>query len=63
MANHRLDASPDTVHWGFFDAALKPLLTVDSGDSVTISTVSGLPAQLPKSGSFTVPLARRNVAF
>ena len=41
MANHRLEAGADTVHWGYFDAALKPLLTVDSGDTVTISTVSG----------------------
>ena len=24
---HRLDAGADTVHWGYFDAALKPLLT------------------------------------
>ena len=57
MANHRLEAGADTVHWGYFDAALKPLITVESGDTVTISTVSGLPAQLPKSGSFTVPPA------
>jgi acetamidase/formamidase len=48
MATHRLDASPDTVHWGYFDAALKSRITVDSGDSVTISTVSGNAAQLPK---------------
>jgi acetamidase/formamidase len=48
MATHRLDASPDTVHWGFFDASLKPLITIDSGDSVTISTVSGSTAQMPK---------------
>ena len=41
MATHRLDASPDTVHWGYFDAKLKPLVTIDSGDTVTISTVSG----------------------
>ena len=47
MANHRLDAAPDTVHWGFFDAALKPLLTVESGDTVTISTVSGMASQMP----------------
>ena len=47
MANHRLDAAPETVHWGFFDAALKPLLTVDSGDAVTISTVSDMPSQMP----------------
>ena len=51
MANHRLEAGADTVHWGYFDAALKPLITVDTGDTVTISTVSGLPAQLPKPGS------------
>jgi len=23
MAVHRLDASPETVHWGFYDAALR----------------------------------------
>ena len=51
MAVHRLDASPETVHWGFYDAALKPLITVDSGDSVTFSTVSGHPWQVPKPGS------------
>ena len=56
MASHRLDASPDTVHWGYFDGTLKPLLTVDSGDTVTFSTVSGLPWQLPKPGSgLTLP--------
>ncbi|WP_230534049.1 acetamidase/formamidase family protein [Microvirga roseola] len=48
MADHRIDASPDTVHWGYFDAALAPLLTVDSGDTVTISTVSGGPEVMPK---------------
>ena len=47
MANHRLDAAPETVHWGFFDAALKPLLTIDSGDTITISTVSGMASQMP----------------
>jgi acetamidase/formamidase len=51
MANYRLDAAPSTVHWGYFDARLKPLLTIESGDSVTISTVSGTPAQIPGPGS------------
>jgi len=43
MANtsHRLDASPETVHWGYFDAKLAAVLRLDSGDTVTISTVSG----------------------
>lgn len=58
MAHHRLDAGPDTAHWGFFDSALKPLITVEPGDTVTITTVSGSPAQLPKPGSgFAVPEA------
>ena len=48
MAQHRIDASPETVHWGYFDAGLTPLLTVDSGDTVTISTVSGGPEVMPK---------------
>jgi len=38
---HRLDAGAETVHWGYFDARLPPVLTVESGDAVTISTVSG----------------------
>jgi acetamidase/formamidase len=40
---HLLKASPQTVHWGHFSAALKPVLTIDSGDTVTIETVTGLP--------------------
>ena len=43
----RIDAGPDTVHWGFFDAKLLPILTIDSGDRVTISSVSGTPELLP----------------
>ena len=38
---HRLHAGAETVHWGYFDAKLPPLLTVESGDTVIISTVSG----------------------
>ena len=56
MASHRLESSPETVHWGFFDAKLPPQLTIDSGDTVTITTVSGTLGHLPKPGSgLTVP--------
>jgi acetamidase/formamidase len=41
MATHRLDPSPATVHWGYLDAKLPPRLTVESGDTVTVDTVSG----------------------
>lgn len=43
----RVEAGPDTVHWGYFDANLKPVLTIASGDCVTMSSVSGTPQQLP----------------
>ena len=47
MSPPRLDAAPETVHWGFFEAGLKPLLTIDSGARVTLSTVSGGAEQMP----------------
>jgi len=48
MAHLRVDASPETVHWGFFDAALPPIGEIDSGETVTISTVSGTPDVMPR---------------
>lgn len=39
--NHSIGPTPNTVHWGFFDAAIPPVLTIDSGDTITIDTVSG----------------------
>lgn len=41
MTDHVLKPSPRTVHWGHFDASLAPVLTVRSGDRVTIESVSG----------------------
>jgi acetamidase/formamidase len=43
---HRLSSTPETVHWGYFDAALAPVLTIRSGDEVVIETVNGAPAEL-----------------
>jgi acetamidase/formamidase len=44
---HELACSPETVHWGYFDAKLKPQLEVQSGDAVTIHCVSGAAEILP----------------
>ena len=44
---HRLDPSLENVHWGFFDAKLPPRLTVESGDTVVVDTVSGWPEVAP----------------
>jgi acetamidase/formamidase len=47
---HELKASPATVHRGFFDASLKPVLTIDSGDIVRLETASGNPRWFEKLG-------------
>jgi acetamidase/formamidase len=52
--HHHLKSSPETVHWGWFDAALPHVLTIASGDRVTIDSLSGGPANLPGDG-FEVP--------
>ena len=52
----RIEAGPTTVHWGFFDGTLSPILTIASGDRVTISSVSGGPELMPPS-PFKVPPA------
>ncbi len=55
MTHHQLDAGLDTCHWGFFDATLKPVLTIASGDSVTIRTVTGGAETQPKSSFHILP--------
>jgi len=47
MTYHHLSSSPETCHWGFFDATLKPVLSIESGDEVTVDTISGGPEVLP----------------
>ena len=39
--HHVIDSSPSTIHWGVFDPTLKPVKTVQSGDTVTFNCVSG----------------------
>ncbi len=51
MATHRIDAGPQTVRWGTFDAACPPVITVASGDTVVLECVSGSPDTLPPPGS------------
>ena len=55
MTHHHLHSSPNTCHWGFFEARLKPVLTIASGDEVTIDTVSGGPDVVPDRNRFHVP--------
>ena len=55
MAHHRLAPSPETTRWGTFSADYPPVLTVESGDTVTLECVSGGPDMLPPASlGFTV---------
>ena len=47
MGHHYLAAGPDTVRWGYWDATLRPVLRVSSGDTVSVETLSGEPEDMP----------------
>jgi acetamidase/formamidase len=47
MVVHELPATPDTVHWGYFDCSLDPALTVRSGDLVRIETLTHQAGDAP----------------
>lgn len=39
-SDHYLPATSETVHWGYFSKTIKPQLEIDSGDIVTIETLT-----------------------
>jgi len=51
-ADHALLATPTTVAWGYYSGTSKPVLTVHSGDTVTMQTLStcGSPERLIERG-------------
>ena len=50
-ADHLLKITPETVAWGYYWAAAKPVLTINSGDTVTVECVSvGNPSILEAAG-------------
>ncbi|HUA20276.1 MAG TPA: acetamidase/formamidase family protein [Bryobacteraceae bacterium] len=62
-ANYTLKVTPQTIAWGYYWADAKPVLTVHSGDTVEIQTVSGNPERLEKAGAPAneIPEALRTV--
>lgn len=45
---HKLDALPENIHWGFHDASLTPVLRIASGDSVKLTSWAAAdPEDLP----------------
>ena len=53
--------TPATVHWGYFDAALAPVLEIDPGDVVVVNSVSGGGEYSPNDPQFTVRPALRAI--
>jgi acetamidase/formamidase len=51
MALHHVQATPETIRWGTFDATYPPVLTVNSGDSVVLECVSGGKEAVPPADS------------
>jgi acetamidase/formamidase len=45
---HHLKVSRETVHWGYLDATLKPVLKIDDGDTVVIDCITGSADWSPK---------------
>lgn len=45
---HILRATPQTVHWGYFDASLAPALTVKSGDIVQAEAITHHAGDAPE---------------
>lgn len=42
-----IPASPETIHWGFFDPTMKPVASIRPGERVTMLSISGGPDDLP----------------
>jgi acetamidase/formamidase len=51
-AQHVVHVTPSTVQWGYFAADAKPVLTVKSGEIVTMDTICGIP-ELEQLGAAT----------
>src|SRR2546425_11108948 len=48
---HRLEATPQTVAYGYYDAAAKPVLRIASGDIIDVDTLlTNTPPRLESAG-------------
>jgi acetamidase/formamidase len=67
MTHHHLAASADACHWGYFEAARVPRISIASGDTITIDTLTGPPEMVPPAPFHTPPelfdVHRKNERF
>lgn len=64
-ADYQLKVSPETVAWGYYWAGARPVLTINSGDTVEVQTVASLgpgesaPAEMPEVGHLLSQLQKK----
>jgi len=56
---HKLEASTQTVHTGFFDSTIPPVLTIESGDTVMMNSMMLMDGQLRCGMTLEELLAKR----
>jgi acetamidase/formamidase len=54
MPHHDVFPTSDTVHWGSLNAAIRPVIEIAPGDTVTIHSVSGSPGEASNHPAHTV---------
>jgi acetamidase/formamidase len=59
--HHTVACRPEHCHWGFFDAGLRPVATLASGDTVTVDCVSGGADILPADPAFEILAEHRAI--
>jgi acetamidase/formamidase len=59
--HHTIACRPEHCHWGFFDAALQPVVRLASGDTVTVDCVSGGRDILPEDPGFEILAEHRAI--
>ncbi|TCH96711.1 amidase [Roseococcus sp. SYP-B2431] len=62
-ATHHVAATPETIHWGTFDASFKPVLEVESGDLVVMQCISGPPDVLAEAKELGLDIRPELVAY
>jgi acetamidase/formamidase len=62
-STYRLAGTPKTVHWGYFSPLLKPVLTINSGDIVSIDSPHGDPNVYEAAGApaSTIPQSLKDI--
>ena len=61
---HRLEATPQTVAYGYYWSEAKPVLTIASGDIIDVDTLlTNTPMRLERSGAPASPATWRSPSW